>query len=200
MHATPAGSVSDQWERISRWLRTNIDGVEFSGAPRTDIDAAITATGVAWPDELVEFFGLANGLPDGDHVQLLPRHQLLPLDRVIDERAMELDIWGEFDEDFGAPDPDSAAGSGAGTYHPAFVPFAGLDGYLLVVDTRPGPLHGCVTEFEKVDTDDVGPRWASLSAMLTDLANSFESGAPFDGGWVPSVVDGRLEWEYAPVG
>ncbi|AOW93302.1 hypothetical protein BFN03_13330 [Rhodococcus sp. WMMA185] len=66
----------------------------------------------------------------------------------------------------------------------------------MVVDTRPGPLHGCVTEFEKVDADDRGPRCVSISAMLADLAGSLETGVEFDE-WIPVVFDDRLEWKPA---
>jgi len=198
MHATPAGSVSEQWGRIDRWLRANLADVAYAGAGTDDIESAAQSTGVLWAGDLVELFGLISGFSVDHYVSVLPQHELFDLQRVVDERAMELEVWSEFDEEMGAPDPDSEAGNVTGTYHPAFVPFAGMDGYLLVVDTRPGPLHGCVTEFEKVDADGGGPRWVSLGAMLTDLADSLESGGEFDGGWFPSVVDGRLEWEYGP--
>lgn len=107
---------------------------------------------------------------------------------------MELEIWGELDEEMGgAPTCDgSSAGETAYTYLPEFIPSAGRDGNLLVVDVRPGDLHGCITESDKVDTDAAGPRWVSLSAMLTDLANSLETGASFDGRWKAAVTDGRL--------
>lgn len=195
---TASGSVTEQWERIVRWLHTNVGAVPIAGATRAEIDAAAKETGIEWPSELVELFQCINGFPVEHEVNLLPQQQMLDLQRVIGERAMELDVWSDFDEEFGGPDPDSSAGDTAGTFHPAFVPFAGLDGYLLFVDTRPGPLHGCVTEFEKVDADDVGPRWVSLSAMLADLADSLETGGAFDRGWFPSVADGRIEWDYAP--
>lgn len=194
MYSTPSGSVTEQWERIARWLLTNLDSPSIAGADAAEIDSAQQATGVSWPAELTTLFEHLNGFPLAAHVALLPMHEMFSLDRAVEERAMELDIWGEFDEEMGAPDPDAAAGDTAGTYIPAFVPFAGADGYLLVVDARPGPLHGCVTEFEKVDTDSAGPRWVSISAMLTDLADSLETGAEFDMGWTPVVVDGRLEW------
>ncbi|MDJ0362433.1 hypothetical protein [Rhodococcus sp. H29-C3] len=77
-----------------------------------------------------------------------------------------------------------------------FVPFAGIDGNLLFVDTRPGPSHGCVTDFDEAGADDGGPQWVSISAMLTDLADALESGHPFAGAWTPSVVDGQLKWLY----
>lgn len=34
----------------------------------------------------------------------------------------------------------------------------------------------------------------SISAMLTDLAESPENGVPFDDDWLPVVSDGVLEW------
>lgn len=196
MHSTPAGSVTEQLGRIARWVSDNLDGVTFGGADSGAINTAMEATGVDWPSELVELLELINGFPADRDVSLLPQHAMFDVQRVVDERAMELEVWSEFSEEFGGLEPDSEAGGVVGTYHPAFVPFAGLDGYLLFVDTRPGPLHGCVTESEKVDADGEGPRWVSLSAMLTDLADSLETGCVFDQSWTPAVVDGHLEWQY----
>ncbi|OLT36260.1 hypothetical protein BJF84_11715 [Rhodococcus sp. CUA-806] len=76
------------------------------------------------------------------------------------------------------------------------MPIAGLDGNFLFVDTRPGELYGCVTIFDKVDSDGVGPQWISISALLADLAESLETGAPFAGGWRHEIVEGHLQWEY----
>ncbi|WP_430335960.1 hypothetical protein [Rhodococcus sp. ACT016] len=196
MHSTPAGSVTEQWGRIARWVSDNLNGVTFDGADSGAINAAMEATGIEWPSELVELLGLINGFPADRHVSLLPQHAMFDVQRVVDERAMELDVWSEFSEEFGGLEPGTEAGGVVGTYHPAFVPFAGLDGYLFVVDTRPGPLHGCVTEFEKVDADGEGPRWVSMSAMLPDLADSLETGCVFDQSSTPAVVDGHLEWQY----
>ncbi|MFC8933840.1 hypothetical protein ACFT1A_17345 [Rhodococcus sp. NPDC057135] len=60
----------------------------------------------------------------------------------------------------------------------------------MFVDTGPGDLYGCVTEFDNFAADDAGPRWVSLSAMLADLADSLETGSTFDEYWKPKVVDG----------
>ncbi|MFE1592384.1 hypothetical protein [Nocardia sp. NPDC058705] len=78
---------------------------------------------------------------------MLPVHELFDLDRVVQERQLELDVWGEFD---------------------------------------------------KVGADDAGPRWASLSAMLADLAHSLETGTPFDQHWTPAVESGELNWQFHP--
>lgn len=63
-------------------------------------------------------------------------------------------------------------------------------------DTRPGDLQGCVTEFDKVGADGGGPQWICLSAMLTDLADTLETGSAFNGHFMPSVGDGNLDWQY----
>ena len=197
LSSTPAGSVTEQWDRIEQWLRAHLPEVPIIGASTGSIERAVEATAVTWPQELVDLFGHINGFPREAWVQLFPVHELFDLDRVVDERRLELEVWGELDDDSGAePLTDSFAGEAVETFVPEFVPFAGRDGNLLFVDTRPGPLHGCVTEFDKVGADDVGPRWVSISALLTELADSLEHGTVFDGRWAPTVADGRLEWHY----
>lgn len=194
---TPAGSVTEQWDRIEQWLRAHLPEVTIIGASAGSIERAVEATEVTWPQELVDLLGHVNGFPREAWVQLFPVHELFDLDRVVDERRLELEVWGELDDDVGAePLTESFAGEAAETFVPEFVPFAGRDGNLLFVDTRPGPLHGCVTEFDKVGADDVGPRWVSVSALLTELADSLEHGTVFDGRWTPTVSEGRLEWHY----
>ena len=197
LSSIPAGSVTEQWERIEHWLRTHLSSVVIAGAPAEAISRAVDATGVVWPDELTALFGHINGFPIEAWVPLFPVHELFGLDRVIDERRLELEVWGELDEEAGAePSAGSAAGKVVETFLSEFVPFAGRDGNLLFVDTRPGPLHGCVTEFDKVGADDGGPRWASVSALLTEVADSLYDGTAFDRSWTPTVIDGRLEWQY----
>ncbi|OZE85265.1 hypothetical protein CH305_05045 [Rhodococcus sp. 15-649-2-2] len=192
---TPPKSVAEQWDRIAQWLADNISSVSIAGATDEQIQDAMRSTGGLWPEELTSFFRLVNGFPRESWVSIFPMHELFDVDRTVSERQLELDIWGEIDAEMGAePQVGTAAGEYVGTYLPEFIPFAGADGYLLFVDARWGPLHGCVTEFQKVDADSAGPKWPSLSAMLTDLADSLENGTVFDG-HTHSVVDGQLRWE-----
>ncbi|WP_175647964.1 SMI1/KNR4 family protein [Nocardia donostiensis] len=194
---TPAGSVTEQWARIARWLRANHSPTTIIGATPTQIAQAAESTGITWPPELIEFYEQINGFPRDEWVHLLPSHELFDLERLVCERQMELDIYDETNalHEY-VPPEGTTAGTPVYTFLPEFIPFAGLDGYLLFIDTRPGDLHGCVTEFEKVDADAAGPRWISLSAMLTDLAHSLETGASFDGDRRPSVKEGKLDWQY----
>ncbi|MFD4460616.1 SMI1/KNR4 family protein [Nocardia sp. NPDC058480] len=194
-YSTPVGSVAEQFGEIEKWLRGNLATVSISGATSGQIEEAAAATGRAWPAELVELYTRINGFPVDQWVQLLPGNELFDLDRVLREWQLELDIWGPMAEEMGFEvDPDAQAGDPAGTYLPEFIPFAGADGYLLFVDTRPGELHGCVTTFDKCAADDAGPSWVSISAMLTDLATSLRTGSEFDGYSAPTVVDGQLDW------
>ncbi|MDI9894276.1 hypothetical protein QM797_06010 [Rhodococcus sp. IEGM 1381] len=194
-HQTASRSVDEQWGRISHWLRGNLSSVSIAGATEEQITDAMRATGGLWPEELTSFFRLVNGFPRESWVSMFPMHELFDLDRAVSERQLELNIWGEIDAEMGAePQTDTSAGDYVGTYLPHFLPFAGADGYLLFVDARPGPLQGCVTEFQKVDADGAGPKWPSLSAMLTDLADSLENGTVFDG-QTPFVVNGQLRWQ-----
>lgn len=68
---------------------------------------------------------------------------------------------------------------------------AGRDRNLLFVDTRPGPLHGRVTEFDKVGAGEACPRWLCIGAMFTDLAKSLYTGSVHDR-WTPTVTVGQL--------
>ncbi|AJW41012.1 hypothetical protein NY08_3002 [Rhodococcus sp. B7740] len=192
---TPSTSVAEQWARIARWLGDNLPSVSITGATEEQINEAMRATGGIWPEELTSFFGLVNGFPRDNWVSIFPAHELFDLARTVSERQLELDIWSEIDAEMGAePRTDSPAGEYVGTYSPHFIPFAGADGYLLFVDARWGPRNGCVTEFEKVDADGAGPKWPSLTAMLTELADSLETGTAFDGR-TPTVVDDQLHWQ-----
>lgn len=197
--STPAGSVAEQWVRIAAWLHSHLSPVTIACATPAQIADAAESTGTTWPPELIEFYEQINGFPSEEFVRLLPGHELFDLERVVQEREMELDVYAETNEiEEYEPPEGTTAGTAVFTYTPEFIPFAGLDGHLLFVDTRPGDLYGCVTEFDKVNADDAGPRWVSLSAMLTDLADSLETSSKFDKYWKPTVVDGQLDWKYAP--
>lgn len=195
LYSTPSGDVSEQWSRISAWLSTNGCTAPIEGAGREAIDDAEARSGVTWPAELRELFGNVNGVPSDRWFSFFPAHHLFDLGQVVDEHETQLRVWGQFGD--GPGRGESRAGDPAGTWLPGFLPFAGLDGNFLIVDCRPGSLHGCVSEFDR-DGADAGPRWVSLSAMLTDLADVLADGGKFAGVWTPKIVAGQLEWEHHP--
>lgn len=197
VHSTPLGSVHDQWNRITEWLRGRFPGTTIEGADRGSVDAAMTKTGQNWPVELIELFTLVNGVRDDRLLGLLHRFAFLTLDDAIWHWESSIHIWDESARLYGGGPVDAPieAGVQADTFIAAFVPFAGLDGNFLCVDTRPGPMHGCVTEFDKVGADEPGPQWVSISTMLTDLAESLTTSTAFDDGWYWTTDNGALEWE-----
>ncbi|CCQ17529.1 putative uncharacterized protein [Rhodococcus sp. AW25M09] len=181
---TVASSVPEQWSRIASWLR-----LPREPAQQKNSDSA------AWPPELIELADGIDTLPENYRLSLLPMLELFDRERMRSEQAMMVEIWASVAEEEGVENvPSAEAGVSAWTFIPEFIPIAGLDGSFLVVDTRPGELHGCVTMFDKVDSDAAGPQWNSISAMLSDLASSFDTGAPFEGSWRPALVDGVIEW------
>lgn len=196
-HSKAAGSVRDQWSRISDWLRVHFPGTTITGADRDSVDAAMAKTGQRWPAELIELYTLVDGVSDERLLGLLHRFAFLTLDDVIWHWESSIQIWDESAHLYGDGPVDAPAEAGfqADTFIPAFVPFAGMDGNFLCVDTRPGPMHGCVTEFDKTGADEPGPRWVSISAMLTDLADSLTTSQAFDDGWYWTTDNGALEWE-----
>lgn len=197
VHSTPAGSVRDQWSRIAEWLRAHFPGTSITGADRDRVDAAIARTGQSWPDELIELYTLIDGVSDERVLGLLHRFAFLTLDEALWQWESSIRMWDESARLYGGGPVEAPAEAGfhADTFIAAFVPFAGLDGNFLCVDTRPGPMHGCVTEFDKTGADESGPQWVSISALLTDLADSLTTSQAFDDGWYWTTNNGALEWE-----
>lgn len=196
-HPTPPGSVHEQWARIEDWLLARFPENSISLADAETIEKAIYATGENWPSELVDLFELANGGMTGtSFTAILPRHQFLTLEAMVEERAEMIRIWADGWTSSAHPIPPTA-GVTSFTFAPAFIPFAGLDGNFLFVDTRPGELYGCISEFDKSGSDERGPRWLSLSATLTDLADSLAQNKEFDDGWRWSTDGSALQWDWS---
>jgi len=114
-----------------------------------------------------------------------------PLEVLTELLQSDPDLFGAEPFDVDQPGP---AASTAWMFLPSFMPFSGLDGYVYFVDTRPGPQHGCVTEYAHSDTDSHGPKWDSVTTMLAAHADALESGIPV-GNFRPAAVDGALSWE-----
>jgi len=196
---TPPSSLAMQWNRLVQWARTNAPKAAqhaVAGASPDDISAAQPTTGLAWPAELAEFYRLEH-----PNARLTPRGRFFALEEMLAIRRTEIDDWVEFlrtqddEEDQLAVQASNSepAGSEAFAFLDAFVPLAGDDGDFYVVDTRPGPLHGCVSEFLR--EGDSSMRWPSLADMVAELAQSLETGRPFADIWVPAVDDGSPVWD-----
>lgn len=94
------------------------------------------------------------------------------------------------------PACDYYAGSPGSSFHPLWIPVAG-DGFAdeLVVDLRPGRLHGCVLEWEQETAQVLRPEWTGVAAMLADVGKSLTEGAPAGHSYPTVTEDGRLDWQ-----
>lgn len=84
-----------------------------------------------------------------------------------------------------------------GMYLPVWLPIAGSGmGLDLFVDLRPGPLHGCVMQFDRVETAQLEPDWPNVTTMLAEVADALEHRRAV-GRQYPvraGIEDGRLVW------
>ena len=204
--------LADAWQRITAWLTAYAPVTAATlqpGAAPEEVDAAEAALGVTFTVELREWFTVQGGVGYNGNGMVLPS-TFLPLsaDEAVRSARMMREVWADLvaEGEFDHPDQDevaSAAADEAGTvtgmWIDAFVPVADdCGGDLLFVDTRPGALHGCVTEYMEGDSDTHGPTAPTLTAVVADVARSLTTGTITQVGvvaFVPKVVDGVLEWE-----
>ncbi|MCZ4278737.1 hypothetical protein [Rhodococcoides yunnanense] len=129
---TPTGSITQAWNRIERWLDEHTDTPLDHRVPEVDLKPL-----EGFPDELIEFLGVYSGAP----YRLLPLNALLTPADIRSARASMVKIWSELE----AEDPEMVvdgrsthpAGTAAYSFLESYYPFAGLDGYLWFIDTRP---------------------------------------------------------------
>lgn len=189
-------TTEDAWQRLVSWCQQNAP-VTFGYLQPPAQPAALAAAEArfprAWPDDLREWYRLQNGAAWESSNTPLPDWRILSLEQMIDSAEMYAGFW---DGDELAEADQDDAGAMAWAFAPSFVPIAdNIAACTLFVDTRPGPLHGCVHDWDR----DEGalseqPKWDSVTSMLEDVASALEEGRDCDG-WRPTVVDGVLAWE-----
>ena len=188
--------VETHWWRITSILQhagaaTPLDS---SPNPRRQNPAHVkdiaASTGQEWPQELTQWFTTLSGYPDGRWTTLFPSYDLLTAEQSLHSRNTSLAAMSPSDTDY-----PSTAGEPAYTFIPEYIPIGDRDGYLLVCDTRPGPRHGTILTFDKVDADDDATTWKSISHFLGDLADALEDRQPFLG-YKPEFPNNTLTWTY----
>lgn len=198
-------AVEESWQRIVSWLTTNAPRTAAGVQPPAgddELSGAEAACSRPWPDDLRRWYRLHNGASSSQlFTGVLPGYaELLSLQR-IPEASNEYqeifdDVAEEYEDAFDQPEAldQQAAGETAGRFLRSWVPI-GEDGAgcTMFVDCRSGDLSGCVRLFDRDEGDD-DPVWASVNAMLADIADALELGRSC-GGYRPRVNDGVLEWE-----
>ncbi|SIS21720.1 hypothetical protein SAMN05445060_3823 [Williamsia sterculiae] len=137
--------------------------------------------------DLSEWLSCHNGFFDGQWARLFPDLDLL-------SAAQIAQIWSMMLSTHPAPSGYPLySGPPAYGFIRQYVPIAERDGYLWVVDGRPGESTHSVIAFDKVDADDDATTWPSIGALLADVATAIDTGEAFDGS-TPTIENGELTW------
>ncbi|MGW0662329.1 SMI1/KNR4 family protein [Streptodolium elevatio] len=194
--------VRDSWSRIDAWLTSRCRPVPARPAADDARLAAVEAESrVALPAELRAWWRLT-----GIRADFWIPEVFAPMS--LDDALETREIW------LLVADQEGPAVDGNGVPEPRFLPellpiamSAGGDG--LVVDLRAGESHGAVFLWDHEQWGLGVPMWASIDAMLQDVAVALETGAPalrgqaaLGGAEAPrlAVIDasGYLNWQAAP--
>lgn len=189
-------SVTDLWARIVHWLTDHapVTGGALRSPPSAPAFGQLeTELGVELPAELREWWKCCDGT-GGDVLA-----DVLPPFYTPYSAAKAVESWRTH-----RARRDAARGAGefcAGTtcttgFHPAWIPIAG-DGFSdeLLVDLRPGRLHGCVVEWEHEAGQVHHPEWSGVHGMLTDVHRALSEGVPAGHAYPTVTEDGRLDWQ-----
>ncbi|WP_432825364.1 SMI1/KNR4 family protein [Dactylosporangium sp. CA-092794] len=170
--------VGHTWQRITRWLHGHAPATAAlirGPAGAAAVDAVERDVGTPLPADLRAWWACTDGFPPGTVEALIPAlHTPLTTAAVPAELRSRLAISST-----AAQPHDAEAGRFSHGYQPAFVPISTDNcGQVLFVDLRPGPWHGCVSEWDHEQGFLDAPRWRSVAVMLADIAGALESGGP----------------------
>ncbi len=189
-------AVADAWGRIVRWLSfytPSTGSVLRTMADREDVVILEQEIGVDLPDDLHEWWSVCGGTGNSAFAEIIPPFYTPhgpqgAMDSFRVQRKLWADTWD-------TPECGLDAGSTGSSYHPLWVPFAfdGL-GDALVVDLRPGPLRGCVMEWDHERAEAHGPEWRSITEMLEQIATALEERSKVRHCRPDTTTDGRIDW------
>jgi cell wall assembly regulator SMI1 len=179
--ARVTADIEVSWSRLTAWLAQHAP-VSFAALrpPASVLDPGL-------PDDLRTLLMINDGAAVSEltSASLLPGlHRPLPAEEIEARNAMLMEIL----EDLENEDMDGR------WWHAQWIMFADSGaGAGLMIDNRPGPERGRVSEWDRVD----GAIWddaSSLREFIAAVADAVENGAPVFG-WRPVVEDGDLDWE-----
>jgi cell wall assembly regulator SMI1 len=193
-------NVDRSWQRILTWLAVHAPAIHaaFREPNGSDLDRARHVMSTDLPSDLVSWWQAMDGVrdtPGGAATFVPPWFRPYSIAEALDSRESWLSIWPRDEVDSGL-----AGSECRHAWLPDWLPIANNgSGNDLFVDLRPGPLHGCLMEFDRVDGAEGPPLWPSVAVMLADIADALETGSvidPFGGSPVRAVLadGGGLQW------
>ncbi|SDZ40949.1 Cell wall assembly regulator SMI1 [Saccharopolyspora shandongensis] len=188
--------VTELWTKIVLWLSEHapVTAAALRSPEPPDLAELEAEYAVELPVELRELWACCGGTD----VDVLA--DVLPPFYTPYSAAQALQSWRDHRKNWTAqwdrPACDYYAGSPGSSFHPSWIPIAG-DGFAdeLVVDLRPGPLTGCVLEWEQEAAQVLRPEWRGVGSMLADVHRSLTEGIPAGHSYPTVTEDGRLDWQ-----
>jgi cell wall assembly regulator SMI1 len=191
--------VENDWQRLVSWCQLNAPvtfGHLRGPASADQLEASEQQFSRRWPDDLRRWYQIQDGTAWESANTPLPDWRILSLAEMADRAEMFAGFEEDDEEGMVNEGEQQEAGSMAWAFLPSFVPIGeNIAACFLFVDTRPGPQFGCVNDWDRDEgalSDE--PKWASVTAMLEEVATAVETGQACDG-WRPTVTDGVLAWE-----
>jgi cell wall assembly regulator SMI1 len=210
--------VEALWSGIVTWLHREAPATAGQlRPPATEavIGEATRQLGRSLPDDLLQWWGLADGLaPSAMDPLIPPLYTPVP---VADALRIRQD-WLRLMRSEPEHDEPGEAGSPSHRFHDLFLPIA-VDhcGQAMFVDLRDGRWHGCIGVWDHESAWDNAVYWESVTDMLTDIRDGLINRKPalvayagrrlrrFAGYqveasiWRASVTDGEVEWTDHPI-
>jgi len=149
-------SVEVAWLRLIDALASRAPGTRAALRPPAPADPAVAGRlDIELNGEVSEWFGLHAGATPFFDGQLLPFNTVLSLPDAVEATRLSRSIWWRHEHVDRAAAERQPAGTTAHTWPASYV-YIGQDGTGggIFVDQRPGPLHGCVRFWDKVEADN----------------------------------------------
>jgi cell wall assembly regulator SMI1 len=182
--------VEEAWRQITdRLAREAPHMLNMINPPASEeeIASAEREMGMPLPDDVKTWWRLSNGVNRGlRHGFLIPpRFDPYPIAVALEARRMLISarrsafpVPDDFFDRYVAEQMQMPAGTPCiEPWLPAWLPIAGdVGGKHLFIDLRRGADRGCVMAFDRVEGTMNTPRWPSVLAMLTDIADATAGG------------------------
>jgi len=183
------GSVRAEWDRLVEWLARELPAALSHLRPPSSVPvpaALVDGSGGDWPEELVEWFGLHDGVEGYPFSDFVGGYRPISAAWALsswEAYVASTDAWDDEDRAYAA---DLHAGEDTDVFDHRLVPIAeDGSGGALVVDLRPGPARGHVVRFDtETGTEYRGSSDPSIAALLHRVRTTLDRAdrtAVFDG-------------------
>jgi len=189
-------SVEMAWLRLIDALASRAPGTRAALRPPAPADPAVAGRlDIELNGEVSEWFGCTPAPRRSSNGQLLPFNTVLSLPDAVEATRLSRSIWWRHEHVDRAAAERQPAGTTAHTWLASYVYIGqGGTGGGIFVDQRPGPLHGCVRFWDKVEADNGRPVAASITDLLTAIRTAVTTDDTDVAGWTALIDNDVIDW------